>query len=132
MKNRQASGSMDQPVARKIYYSMGEICKLAQLESHVLRYWESQFKELKPKKNRAGNRVFRHKDVDLIFLIKHLLYERRFTIEGACREIKRLNNDSDQASGKLESRGDRYLLELKKELIELRGILDKTHRDNDS
>ena len=100
--------SAEGTIARKTYYSMGEVCKLCHLESHVLRYWETQFPSLKPKKNRAGNRVFKHKDIDLIFLIKHLLYEKKFTIEGACQQIKRLSDTADQKSGETGDPDDRY------------------------
>ena len=132
MKNKETFKSTDHTIARKTYYSMGEVCKLSHLESHVLRYWESQFPSLKLKKNRAGNRVFRHKDVDLIFLIKHLLYERKFTIEGACQQIERLSDTSDRRSSEIGGPGDRYFLELKKDLIELREILGSSQQDDDS
>jgi DNA-binding transcriptional MerR regulator len=75
VKNRGPSGTRDDRIAEKRYYSMGDVCKLTELEPHVLRYWESQFRSLRPTKNRSGNRVFRRKEIDLIFLIRYLLYE---------------------------------------------------------
>ena len=74
---------MDEPIAKKVYYSMGEVCDLTGLKPHVLRYWETQFGVLNPTKNRAGNRVYRSKDIEIILLVKHLLYEKKYTIEGA-------------------------------------------------
>ena len=68
---------------RKIYYSISEVCGQTGLEPHVLRYWESEFSQLRPKKNRAGNRTYRDKDIEVIRFIKHLLYEEKFTIPGA-------------------------------------------------
>ena len=59
-------------ISKKVYYSIGEVCELAGLKAHVLRYWEAQFKVLKPSKNRAGNRVYRSRDVELVLLVKHL------------------------------------------------------------
>jgi len=67
----------------KMYYSISEVCNETGLEQHVLRYWETEFPSLKPKKNRAGNRAYRKKDIDLIKYIKYLLYEKKFTIQGA-------------------------------------------------
>ena len=68
---------------KKLYYSIGEVSKLVGLKSYVLRYWETEFKQLTPPKNRAGNRTYRQKDIDLIIKIKNLLHGEKFTIEGA-------------------------------------------------
>jgi DNA-binding transcriptional MerR regulator len=68
---------------KKTYYSISEVCTMAGLEPHVLRYWESEFPQLRPKKNRAGNRAYRDKDIELIEYIKKLLYEEQYTIPGA-------------------------------------------------
>ncbi|MFP4415819.1 MAG: MerR family transcriptional regulator [Fibrobacterota bacterium] len=72
---------------RKTYYSIREVCTLTDLEAHVLRYWESEFPQLRPKKNRAGNRAYREKDIEIILAIKHLLYSEQFTIPGAKKKI---------------------------------------------
>ena len=68
---------------KKLYYSISEVSKITDLEQYVLRYWESEFEQLKPQKNRAGNRVYTNKDIKLIIHIKKLLREERYTIEGA-------------------------------------------------
>lgn len=68
---------------KKLYYSISEVSKITDLEQYVLRYWESEFEQLKPQKNRAGNRVYTNKDIKLILHIKKLLREERYTIEGA-------------------------------------------------
>ena len=68
---------------KKLYYSIGEVSKIVGLKSYVLRYWETEFKQLSPPKNRAGNRTYRQKDIDLILQIKELLHGKKFTIEGA-------------------------------------------------
>jgi DNA-binding transcriptional MerR regulator len=76
---------------KKAYYSISEVCAKTGLESHVLRYWETEFPQLRPKKNSAGNRAYRDKDIDIIRYIKYLLYEEQYTILGAkkkCSEIK--------------------------------------------
>src|SRR5512146_3562711 len=68
---------------KKLYYSISEVSKITDLEQYVLRYWESEFEELKPAKNRAGNRIYTNRDIKLILYIKKLLREERYTIEGA-------------------------------------------------
>jgi DNA-binding transcriptional MerR regulator len=71
----------------KEFYSIGEVCGLTDLKPHVLRYWESQFRFLNPAKNRSGNRVYKGREVELIMLVKHLLYTEKFTIDGARQRI---------------------------------------------
>ena len=80
------------------FYSIGEVCSLTDLKPHVLRYWESQFRFLNPAKNRSGNRVYKSREVELIMLVKHLLYTEKFTIDGARQRI-----DQYRRSGELKS-----------------------------
>ena len=68
---------------KKLYYSISEVSKITAVEQYVLRYWETEFEELKPQKNRAGNRIYTNKDIQLILQIKSLLREKKYTIEGA-------------------------------------------------
>ena len=68
---------------KKLYYSISEVSKLTDLEQYILRYWETEFEQLKPSKNRAGNRIYTNKDIKMILLIKKLLREEKYTIEGA-------------------------------------------------
>ncbi len=79
-----------EPIIRKTYYSIGEVSDLTGLKPHVLRYWETQFDTLAPTKNRGGTRVYRNREIETILLVKHLLYEKRFTIEGARQELKKM------------------------------------------
>src|SRR5688500_4446850 len=74
---------------KKLYYSISEVSRMVELEQYVLRYWETEFEQLRPQKNRAGNRAYTEKDIELIRLIKRLTRVERFTIEGA-RQV--LNN----------------------------------------
>lgn len=69
------------------FFSIGEVCGMTDLKPHVLRYWESQFRFLNPAKNRSGNRVYQRREVEMIMLVKHLLYEEKYTIEGARQKI---------------------------------------------
>ena len=73
---------------KKLYYSIGEVSEITGLKQYVLRYWESEFSQLNPSKNSAGNRNYRKADIDLINEIKDLLYDRRFTIKGAKQHLK--------------------------------------------
>jgi len=86
---------MDEHIARKEYYSIGDVCDLTGLRPHVLRYWESQFELLRPNKNRAGNRVFRPKDIELILLVKRLLYDEKYTIEGARQQLQDMRSSGE-------------------------------------
>ena len=73
---------------KKLYYSISEVSEVTGLKQYVLRYWETEFPQLKPAKNRAGNRNYRSSDIDLIMEIKTLLYDRKFTIKGAKQFLK--------------------------------------------
>ncbi len=78
---------------KKLYYSIGEVAKIVDIKPHVLRYWESEFSILSPSKNRAGNRVYREKDILLVKFIKNLLYKKKFTIEGAKQKLKDIKKE---------------------------------------
>src|SRR5512133_3484311 len=80
------SGAPDIP--DKLYFKIGEVSELLGVEPYVLRYWESEFPGLSPKKSGTGHRLYRRKDVELLLRIKHLLYEKRFTIEGARQTLQ--------------------------------------------
>jgi DNA-binding transcriptional MerR regulator len=73
----------------KLFFKIGEVADLASVEQHVLRYWEDEIDTLKPTKNKSGQRLYQKKDVELVLEIKRLLYEEKFTIAGAKRNLKR-------------------------------------------
>jgi DNA-binding transcriptional MerR regulator len=77
---------------KKLYYSISEVSKITDIEQYVLRYWETEFEQLSPQKNRAGNRIYTNKDIRLILYIKELLREKKYTIEGA----KKILEDYEQ------------------------------------
>jgi DNA-binding transcriptional MerR regulator len=102
---------------------------MAGVEPHVLRYWETQFKMLRPKKNRAGNRMYRPKDIGLVMTIKKLLYEQGFTISGARRKLldTRRKSPAATAAGTAEKEGaTRLLKSVKKELEAILSMVRKT------
>ena len=85
-------------IPEKLFFKIGEVCELAGVQAHVLRYWESEFPMLAPQKNRAGQRVYRRRDVEMALRIKELLYDDQYTIAGA---KKRLTNEL-RGGGKLK------------------------------
>lgn len=82
---------------KKLYYSISEVSTITALEQYVLRYWESEFSQLKPAKNRAGNRIYTNKDIKLILYIKKLLRDERYTIEGAKKVLEEYVPDAEGA-----------------------------------
>ena len=114
---------MTDAIARKEYYSMGEVCDLTGLRPHVLRYWETQFDVLHPVKNRAGNRVFRAADIEQVLLVKHLLYEQKYTIEGARQKIHDLRVGGQLVEERQEVMGPELLATMRGELESLLELL---------
>ena len=94
---------------KKLYYSISEVSKITDLEQYVLRYWESEFEELRPAKNRAGNRIYTNRDIQLILYIKKLLREERYTIEGAKHVLKTYVPSEIQEPLKLEMTPEQQL-----------------------
>lgn len=80
---------------KKLYYSISEVSRICDLEQYVLRYWETEFEQLKPAKNSSGNRIYTNKDIKMILLIKKLLKEEKYTIEGAKKILKNYNIGED-------------------------------------
>jgi DNA-binding transcriptional MerR regulator len=85
----------ERPVAPKEYYAISEVCDLVGLRPHVLRYWETQFPVLNPSKNRSGNRVYQRKEIKLILYVKHLLYDEKYTVEGAKQKLEQLRKGGE-------------------------------------
>ncbi len=109
---------------KKLYYSISEVSQVTSLKAYVLRYWETEFAELRPKKSRAGSRTYTLDDIKLIFLIKRLLYDDKYTIEGARQRLQQLRQVGEQIDISFDQlRRDDMIVELKKELRELLGML---------
>ena len=114
---------MNEPIAKKAYYAIGEVCDLTGLKDHVLRYWETQFDVLNPTKNRAGNRVYRPKEIELILLVKHLLYEEKYTIEGARKRLLEMRRSGELAEERQDVLEPEVVSGMKAELRELLDVL---------
>ena len=106
------------------FFSIGEVCTLTDLKPHVLRYWESQFRFLNPAKNRSGNRVYKSREVELILLVKHLLYTEKYTIEGARQRIDHYRRTGELRSAARKVLSGEAVAELRTSLKEVLDILD--------
>ncbi|RPH89059.1 MAG: MerR family transcriptional regulator [Calditrichaeota bacterium] len=119
---------MEEKSIKRLYYSIAEVSEITELKPYVLRYWETEFPELHPNKNRAGNRIYKKSDIQLIFAIKRLLYEDRFTIDGAKQRLRQMK-ENDELSGQLSFLGEihknGFLEEIRKALVECLEILKK-------
>lgn len=119
----------------KLYFRIGEVSRLAGIKPYVLRFWETEFPSLGPKKSGKGHRLYRRKDVELVLEIKRLLYEKRYTIEGARKFLDsrpreaapRSTEPNPKKTG--HSQGDLFrdptpvLLQLRKELTDILELL---------
>ena len=114
--------TMARPVQE--FFSIGEVCALTDLKPHVLRYWESQFRFLNPAKNRSGNRVYKSREVELIMLVKHLLYTEKYTIEGARQRIDHYRRTGELRGAARLALATETIVELRQALEELGQILD--------
>lgn len=118
---------------KKLYYSISEVSKITEVEQYVLRYWETEFEQLKPQKNRAGNRIYTNKDINTILSIKKLLREKKYTIEGAknilnkqeASEIKnaQVNNSPESENNLFNNTEPKEKSSLKKDLEEIKNLL---------
>ena len=106
------------------FFSIGEVCDLTGLKAHVLRYWESQFRFLSPAKNRSGNRVYQRKEIELILLVKHLLYTEKYTIDGARQKLNDHRKAGDLRQVSRSALGVETLSSLEEELRGLLRVLE--------
>ncbi len=108
------------------FYSIGEVCSLTDLKPHVLRYWESQFRFLNPAKNRSGNRVYKSREVELIMLVKQLLYTEKFTIDGARQRMDQYRRTGELRTSARRAFEAEMAAELRATIEEVVGILEGT------
>ncbi|MCH7709867.1 MAG: MerR family transcriptional regulator [Myxococcales bacterium] len=115
----------DETVFDKLYYRIGEVSKITDVKPYVLRYWESEFRWMAPQKSKSKQRLYRRRDIDMILLIKKLLYEQRFTIAGARKKLRELGMGRALEEGSLSVETDhraRYR-KLRGELSQIRALL---------
>lgn len=116
---------------KKLYYSISEVSKLTGLEQYILRYWETEFEQLKPGKNRAGNRIYTNKDIKLILQIKKLLRDEKYTIEGAKKILLDNVVESSVQTDNSQTQTEKITVQsprsIKKDLEEIRTFLSNLH-----
>ncbi|HEV8355147.1 MAG TPA: MerR family transcriptional regulator [Gemmatimonadales bacterium] len=117
---------MTLPRPTQEFFSIGEVCALTDLKPHVLRYWESQFRFLSPAKNRSGNRVYKSREVELITLVKHLLYDEKYTIDGARQRIEHYRRTGELKVQASRATSRTALRELRAHLDQVLQLLDGT------
>ena len=113
---------------KKLYYSIGDVSEITGLKQYVLRFWETEFSILKPGKNKAGNRIYKDKDIKVIRHIKSLLYDKKYTIKGAKQYMIDHYSDSDASPKVLKissNNNDKLLIDLKAKLQESLELINK-------
>jgi len=115
---------------KKLYYRIGEVCEIVGLEAHVLRYWESEFPQLAPPKNKAGQRTYRPRDIELLLHIRKLLYEEGFTIAGARKKLSADSGAVDpesppKAQTQAQQASGQRLHQVRKELENILTLLNR-------
>jgi DNA-binding transcriptional MerR regulator len=114
---KERSSPLVTPIPDKLYFKIGEVSKIAGVPTHVLRFWETEFPRISPRRTDSGQRLYTRKDVELVLEIKALLYQRRFTIDGARQHLRVRSGD--------EPSFPRHVLdEIRTELNQLRRLLD--------
>ena len=125
-KNGEVAKTGAEP-GSKLYYRIGEVSRITDVKPYVLRYWESEFRWMAPAKSRSKQRLYRKRDIEIIHLIKRLLYEERFTIAGARKKLRELGVgralDAPQLEMALEGDPRAQLKSIRDELQEIRGLL---------
>lgn len=121
---------MEQDSPSKIFYRVGEVSQSVGVESYVLRYWEKMFPQLKPEKDESGQRVYTRSDIDMVIRIKNLLYEERYTIDGAKKKLREGSKVESKTKSKVNSSEDAQellaiLRDVKSTLQDALAVLEK-------
>jgi DNA-binding transcriptional MerR regulator len=132
----QTAGVAPQEIPDKLYFRIGEVARLAGIKPYVLRFWETEFPSLGPKKSGTGHRLYRRKEVEMVLEIKRLLYEKRFTIEGARKFLETRGKTEPARTAKAAKPAkkaqaelfgapmtDSFLQDIRKELLEIAEML---------
>jgi DNA-binding transcriptional MerR regulator len=109
---------MDGSIPDKTYFRIGEVSRLLHVQPYVIRYWESEFKTVRPIRTRSDQRLYRHRDVEELLLIRKLLYKENFTINGARKQLRKLRGEEGARDGQEE-----ILAEVEKGLRQIRDLL---------
>ena len=104
-------------IPNKLFFRIGEVCKIVDIEPFVLRFWETEFPNLAPQKSKSGQRVYKRKDIEMVLRIKELLYERGYTISGARKQLSRARLPKEERA--------KILVQIRKELLEILTLLER-------
>lgn len=121
-------------IPNKLYFRIGEVARLAGIKPYVLRFWETEFPGLGPKKSGTGHRLYRRKDVELVLEIKRLLYEKRYTIEGARKFLESRPKPAAEKPANSKRQGELFdsraevLSEVRRQLVEIVNLLDSADK----
>ena len=113
------------------FFSIGDVCAITDLKPHVLRYWESQFRFLHPAKNRSGNRVYQRKEIELIMLVKQLLYAEKFTIDGARQKIDEYRKEGELRTVARTALDSQSVELMERDLMKIQSILSGKEQADD-
>jgi DNA-binding transcriptional MerR regulator len=120
----QVTGGRQLP--EKVYFRIGEVSTLVGVEPHVLRYWESEFKLIRPRRAKSNQRLYRQQDVETLLLIRDLLHNRGYTISGARKFLEQRTGDEDEVAGAVREKNmpvDQRIADIKKELKRIQQLL---------
>ena len=112
---------METSIPEKAYFRIGEVSKILNVEPYVIRYWETEFKTIKPVRTRTSQRLYRRKDVQELLTIRNLLYAQRFTIDGAKKQLIKTRDNREQENN--NSSEKERLAQIKQELMEIRAMI---------
>lgn len=115
-------------LANKIYFKIGEVARIVDLKTSVIRFWETEFPFLQPEKSSSGQRLYTKREIDLIFEVKQLLYEEKYTIEGVRKRllVKKKAGAASLSGGVTDTTQARYrkkLIEIRQDLLNIRAML---------
>jgi DNA-binding transcriptional MerR regulator len=111
---------METVIPEKAYFRIGEVSKILNVESYVIRYWETEFRSVKPTRTKSAQRLYRKKDVQELLTIRDLLYSQRFTIDGAKKQLAKMRGESES---EVKGNDREKLLLIKHELQQIRNII---------
>jgi len=115
---------MDESIPDKSYFRIGEVGRLLKVQPYVVRYWESEFKTVRPIRTRSDQRLYRRRDVEVLMLIRKLLYEENFTINGARKQLRKMRSEEPFTAPLTGGEGqDALLAEIEKGLRQIREIV---------
>lgn len=116
---------MEGSIPDKHYFRIGEVGKLLNVQPYVIRYWESEFKSVRPIRTRSAQRLYRKKDLEELMLIRKLLYEEHYTIHGARKQLRKLRGEESAASSALAAGQEALLEEIEKGLLQIKEMINR-------